>query len=284
MQRQMAQIQNVLAELQGQSQQENCEVRNSGEGSGGPRGGSSESSSEDEDNDEKERSLGTTGTKARKEALRQSTERMRHESQSARRIRDQFNGYKASDIHQWFKSGLAPVAVADRGDAKFAAALACWRRLCSDYEPSETVRIRLLGYAFSGVAATLFQEVMGETKRGITAGEVWTLMAAKLYNDDMIETQREKFNAASLEAGEDVSGLAKRLYELALGPPELQGSTRSILLMQRLKDALPSELRTHMATIRNTHSFDAAAAVLSQIKRERELKVGEDAVANRSGQ
>jgi hypothetical protein len=37
-----------------------------------------------------------------------------------------------------------------------------------------------LGYAFSGVAATLFQEVMGEVKRGITAEEVWTLMDAKL--------------------------------------------------------------------------------------------------------
>jgi hypothetical protein len=156
----------------------------------------------------------------------------------------------------------------------FAAALACWRRLCSDYEHSETVRIRLLGYAFSGVAVTLFQEVMGEAKRGITAEEVWTLMAAKLYNDDMIETQRANFNATSLEAGEDVSGLAKRLYELALGLPQLQGSSRSILLMQRLKDALPSELRTHMATIRNTHSFDAAAVVFSQIQREKGIEDG----------
>jgi hypothetical protein len=82
----------------------------------------------------------------------------------------------------------------------FAAALACWRRLCSGYEPSETVRNRLLGYAFSGVAATLFQEVMGEAKRGIIAEAVWTLMAAKLYTDDMIENQRANFNAASLEA------------------------------------------------------------------------------------
>jgi hypothetical protein len=48
-----------------------------------------------------------------------------------------------------------------------------------DYEPSETVRIRLLGYAFSGMAAKLFQEVMGEAPRGITAEEVWTLRAAK---------------------------------------------------------------------------------------------------------
>jgi hypothetical protein len=162
----------------------------------------------------------------------------------------------------------------DRGDAKFAAALACWRRLCADYEPSETVRIRLLGYAFSGVAATLFQEAMGEAKIGITAAEIWKLMAAKLYNDDMIEIQRANFNAASLEAGEDVSVLAKRLYELALGLPELQGSSRSILMMQQLKDALPSELRTHMAKIRNTHSFDATAAVLSQIQREKGIEGG----------
>jgi hypothetical protein len=131
-----------------------------------------------------------------------------------------------------------------------------------------------LGYAFSGEAATLFLEVMGEANIGITAEEVWKLMAAKLYNDDMIETQRANFNAASLEAGEDVSGLAKRLYELALVLPELQGASRSILLMQRLKDALPSELRTHMATIRNTHSFDAAAAVLSQIQREKGIEGG----------
>jgi hypothetical protein len=107
MQRQMAQIQNVLAELQGQSQQENDEVRNIGESSAGPRGCSSESSSEDDDYDEKERSLGTTRTKARKEALRQSTERRRHESHSSRRIRYQFNGYKASDIHRRFKSGFS---------------------------------------------------------------------------------------------------------------------------------------------------------------------------------
>jgi hypothetical protein len=115
---------------------------------------------------------------------------------------------------------------------------------------------------------------MGEMKRGITAEDVWTLMAAKMYNDDMIETQRATFNGASLEAGEDVSGLAKRLYELVLGLPELQGSSRSILLMQRLKYSLPSELRTHMATIRNTHSFDAAAAVLSQIQREKRIEGG----------
>jgi hypothetical protein len=99
-------------------------------------------------------------------------------------------------------------------------------------------------------------------------------MAAKLYNDDMIETQRAKFNAASLEAGEDVSGLAKRVYELALDLPELQGSSRSILLMKRLKDALPSELRTHMETIRNTHSFDMAAAVLSQIQQDKGIEGG----------
>jgi hypothetical protein len=96
----------------------------------------------------------------------------------------------------------------------------------------------------------------------------------KAYNDDMIQTQRANFNAASLEVGEDVSGLEKRLHELALGLPESQGSSRSILLMQRLKDALPSELRTHMATIRNTHSFDAAAAVLSQIQREKGIEGG----------
>jgi hypothetical protein len=115
MQRQMAQIQNVLAELQGQSQKENYDVRNSGESSGGPRGGSSESSSQDDDNDEKERSLGTTRTKTRKEAY---VNRLKGGMSRSRRIRDQFKGYKASHIHQWFKSGLAPVAVADRVDAK----------------------------------------------------------------------------------------------------------------------------------------------------------------------
>jgi hypothetical protein len=68
----------------------------------------------------------------------------------------------------------------------------------------------------------------------------------------MIEIQRANFNATSLEAGEDVSGLTKRLYELALGLPEIQGSNRSILLMQRLKDALPPELRT---VVRNTQAY-----------------------------
>jgi hypothetical protein len=119
MQRQMAQMQKVLTELQGQPQQGNYKVCDSGESDGGSRGSSSESSSEDDDNDdEKERSLGTTKTKARKESLRQRIDGRRHESQPARRIRDQFNGYKASDIHQWFKSGLEPVSVADLGEAK----------------------------------------------------------------------------------------------------------------------------------------------------------------------
>jgi hypothetical protein len=158
MQWQKVQIQKVLTELQGQPQQGNYKIRDSGESDGGPRGSNNESSSERDDNDEKERPLGTTKRKVRKEAFRRPTEGRRQESRSAQRSRDEFNGYKASDIHKWFKSGLEPVSATDRGDAKFAAALACWRRLCSDYEPSETVRIRLLGYAFSGVAATLFQE------------------------------------------------------------------------------------------------------------------------------
>jgi hypothetical protein len=95
MRRQMVQIQKVLTELQGQLQQGICKVRDSGESDAGPRGNGNESSSENDDNDEKERALGTTKTKIRKEVLRQPTDRRRHESRSARRIRDEFNGYKA---------------------------------------------------------------------------------------------------------------------------------------------------------------------------------------------
>jgi hypothetical protein len=53
-----------------------------------------------------------------------------------------------------------------------------------------------------------------------------------------------------LNEGEDVAGLAKRLYGLVIGLPEAQGVARDILLMQRLKDALP--LALHGNFIRNT--------------------------------
>jgi hypothetical protein len=59
-----------------------------------------------------------------------------------------------------------------------------------------------------------------------------------------------EFNDVVLNEGEDVAGLAKRLYGLVIGLPEAQGVARDILLMQRLKDALP--LALHGNFIRNT--------------------------------
>lgn len=44
--------------------------------------------------------------------------------------------------------------------------------------------------------------------------------------------------------------------------------------MQRLKDGLPSALRTHMATIRNTRSSEAAASVFSQIQQSEQGIIG----------
>jgi hypothetical protein len=86
MQRQTVHIQKVLTELQGQPQQGNYKIRDSGESDVGSRGSNSESSAESDDNDEKERPLGTTKRKVRKESSRQPTEGRRHESRSARRI------------------------------------------------------------------------------------------------------------------------------------------------------------------------------------------------------
>jgi hypothetical protein len=65
MQQQMA-IQKVLTELRGRSQQTNSKVRDSRESDGGSSGSSSGPSSEDDIEEKKERSHGTTKTKARK--------------------------------------------------------------------------------------------------------------------------------------------------------------------------------------------------------------------------
>jgi hypothetical protein len=75
MQLQMTQIQKALTELQNQSQQRNSNVCDSCESDGGSSGSSSESSSEDDVKCKKEISHGTTKSKARKEPLRQSTDK-----------------------------------------------------------------------------------------------------------------------------------------------------------------------------------------------------------------
>jgi hypothetical protein len=72
----------------------------------------------------------------------------------------------------------------------------------------------------------------------------------QLYNDTMVRSQRCAFTSAKLDSGETVDDLSKRLQNLAVGLPELEGAAGDAVLLQRFTDALPEELQMHAYGIR----------------------------------
>lgn len=185
----------------------------------------------------------------------------------------------------FFKDRLKPVVIKTRGDSKFATARQVFRQLVSQYNPAPEVQITLMAYAFEGDAAIVFTEITGE-QPSASAEEVWKALEARLFNKDLIEAQRAAFYAIRLKAKETVSEMAARLHDAAIGLPEMLDSSKGILLQQRLKEALPRDLQKVYATIRQTHSVDAAAAVISQVQAissERILELADQCQQNQSG-
>lgn len=107
--------------------------------------------------------------------------------------------HKPGDIHDIFQNNLEKVAVKKRGDPTFATTGSCWNKLLRMYPVAERIQHQLLGYAFAGTATRVLLNVTGDVRNCTpTLDGICAKMATKLYNDNMAEAQRRKFNSAVL--------------------------------------------------------------------------------------
>jgi Retrotransposon gag protein len=170
-----------------------------------------------------------------------------------------WGGMKIGEANRLYKDNLSAVSVKKTGDANFAATRACWDRLIEQYPVSEGHQPKLIVHAFEGVAATVFQKIAA-THPSASATQLWDLMQARLYNSAQVATQRARFTAAVMQKDETVEEFAERLRGLACGLPE---ATSDDVLLQRLRDGLPSSLKVNALSV--TGEFDAVVSQVGQI-------------------
>jgi hypothetical protein len=114
-------------------------------------------------------------------------------------------------------------------------------------------------HAFEGVAATVFQKIPA-THPSASATKLWDLIQSRLYNSAQVATQRARFTAAVMQKDETVEEFADRLRGLDCGLPE---ATSDDVLLQRLRDGLPSSLKVNALSV--TGEFDAVVSQVGQI-------------------
>lgn len=130
-----------------------------------------------------------------------------------------------------------------KGDTNFGSFYASLLQLLRMYSVSETVQHQFLGYGFEGTFAKVFLKMQSDARNAqCSPAELWQLMAKKLFNSQMIQGQRANLTAAALKAKETVSGLADRLYELAVDLAKMDCEAGDDVLFQRLIDAVPDDL------------------------------------------
>jgi Retrotransposon gag protein len=172
---------------------------------------------------------------------------------------DGWGGMRIGEANRLYKDNLTAVTVTKAGDSRFAAAKACWDRLCAQFPVSEAHQAKLLVHAFSGQAAAVFQQVAAANPTA-TAFELWAAMERRLYNVAQVQKQREKVYEARMKREESVEEFAERLRELAAGLPE---SIDDYVLQQRLIAGLPEYLKVPAATA--STDFDTAVTQLGQV-------------------
>jgi hypothetical protein len=71
-------------------------------------------------------------------------------------------------------------------------------------------------------------------------------MQGRLYNTAQVQSQRARFSSATMEKDESVEDFAERLRQLSCGLPE---TTTDDVLLQRLRDGLPSALKVNALAV-----------------------------------
>jgi hypothetical protein len=85
-------------------------------------------------------------------------------------------------------------------------------------------------------------------------------MQGRLYNTAQVQSQRARFTSATMKKDESVKEFAERLRQLACGLPE---TTTDEVLLQRLRDGLPSALKVNALAV--TGKFDSVVSQVGQI-------------------
>jgi hypothetical protein len=120
---------------------------------------------------------------------------------------DGWGGMRIGEANRLYKDNLTAVTVTKAGDSRFAAAKACWDRLCAQFPVSEAHRAKLVIHAFSGQAAAVFQQGAAANPTA-TAFGLWAAMERRLYNVAQVQNQRGKFYEARMKRGESVEEFA----------------------------------------------------------------------------
>jgi hypothetical protein len=194
-----------------------------------------------------ERLLGSTGNFSR------------NKNEHSRSDVEGWGGMRIREANRLYRDNMTPVVVSKAGDSKFAAAKACWDRLCGQFPVSKIHEAKLVAHAFTGQAAAVYQQVAAANPTA-TAEELWAAMERRLHNPAQVQSQRGKFYEARMKRGESVEEFAERLRELACGLPE---SIDDCVLQQRLIAGLPDYLKVPAATA--STDFDTAVTQLELV-------------------
>jgi hypothetical protein len=116
----------------------------------------------------------------------------REQQEPSRTIVDEWGGMRIGEVNSFYRKNLMAVVVSKAGDSKFAAAKACWDRLCGQLPVSETHQEKLVEHAFSGQAAAAYQQVAAANPMA-TAEELWMAMERRRHNSAQVQSQRGKF-------------------------------------------------------------------------------------------
>jgi Retrotransposon gag protein len=166
---------------------------------------------------------------------------------------------RVGEANRLYKDNLSVVVVTKTSEANFESARACWDRLTVQYPVSPTHQPKLVAHAFEGATATVFQQTAAANPDA-NAQKLWDLMQGRLYNAAQVQSQRARFTSVVMKRDETVEEFAERLRQLACGLP---GTTRDEVLLQRLRDGLPSALKVNALAV--TGEFDAVVSQMGQI-------------------
>jgi hypothetical protein len=114
-----------------------------------------------------------------------------------------WGGMRIGEANCLYKDNLTAVTVTKAGDSRFAAAKACWDRLCAQFPVSETQQEKLVAHAFSVQSVAVLQQLSSANPTA-TADEFWAAMERRLYNVAQVQNQRGKFYEARMKRGESV--------------------------------------------------------------------------------
>jgi Retrotransposon gag protein len=166
---------------------------------------------------------------------------------------------RIGEANRLHKDNFSAVMVSKTGDANFASAGACWDRLIVQYPADPIHQPKLVAHAFRGAAATVFQQIAAANTNA-SAQTLRDLMKGRLNNTAQVKRQRARFTSATMKKDEYVEEFAERLRQLACGLPE---TTTNDVLLQRLRDGLPSALKFNALAV--TGEFDTVVSQVRQI-------------------